>query len=189
MVDVGLSIVDRLIQLLTVRERNREKYFHQFIEPLYKDAEGIMNDYVTLFGELIELLKHADSTEEVVAWIEQRRLKMLPLRIKVRVLLANNAVDPDKVPDAYRLFVQGLWGVMKGGVSLVEAGHTPMWEYGCGDHTVLDLLKILSQMSPASRYRELYIKSARHQLSAIETAWKDAANGYAVLKRKGLRPG
>ncbi|MGO9094077.1 MAG: hypothetical protein ACLQGV_02545 [Bryobacteraceae bacterium] len=188
MVDIGLSIVDRLIQLLTVRERNREKYFQEFIEPLYKDAEGIVNDYVVLFGELIELLKTADSTEEVVAWIEQRRLKMLPLRIKVRALLQNNTVDPDKVPEAYQLFVQGLWGVMKGGVSLVEDGHTPMREYGWGDHTVLDLLKIFSQMSPASRYRERYISNARRQLLAIETAWKDAANGYAVLKRESLRP-
>jgi hypothetical protein len=188
MVDVGLSIVDRLIQLLTVRERNREKYFNQFIEPLYKDAEGIVNDYVALFGELIELLKKADSTEEVVAWIEQRRLKMLPLRIKVRALLENHTLDPEKVPEAHGLFVQGLWGVMKGGISLVEDGPTPMWEYGWGDHTVLDLLKAFSQMSPASRYRERYIRNARHQLLAIETAWKDAAKGYAVLKRKSLRP-
>jgi len=188
MVDIGLSVLDRLIQLLTVRERNREKYFQQFIDPLYKDAEGIVNDYVGLFGELIELLTNADSTEEVVAWIEQRRLKMLPLRIKVRALLENNAVDSEKVPEAYRLFVQGLWGVMKGGISLVEEGHTPMREYGWGDHTVLDLLKSFSQRSPASHYRERYIRSARRQLLAIEAAWKDATKGYAVLKRKSLRP-
>ena len=189
MVDIALSVVDRLIQLLTVRERNREKYFQQFIEPLYRDAEGIVNDYVSLFGELIELLKNSDSTEDVIAWIEQRRLKMLPLRIKERALLENNAVDPERVPEAYRMFVQGLWGVMKGGISLVEKGHTPMGEYGCGDHTVLDLLTIFHQMSPASRYRERYIKNARRQLLAIETAWKDAAKGYAVLKHTSLRPG
>ena len=70
-----------------MRERNREKYFQQFVEPLYKDAEAVVNDYVALFGELIELLKKADSTEDVVAWIELRRLKMLPLRIKIRALL------------------------------------------------------------------------------------------------------
>src|ERR1035441_5754453 len=102
MVDIALSVVDRLIQLLTIRERNREKYFQQFIEPLYRDAEGIVNDYVSLFGELIELLKNSDSTEDVIAWIEQRRLKMLPLRIKVRALLENNAVDPERVPEADR---------------------------------------------------------------------------------------
>ena len=42
-----------------MRERNREKYFQQFVEPLYKDAEAVVNDYVALFGELIELLKKA----------------------------------------------------------------------------------------------------------------------------------
>lgn len=144
MVDIailGVGVLDRLIRLLTVDERNREKYFQQFIDPLYKDAEAIMNDYVALLTELIELLKKTDSTEEVVGWIEQRRSKMLPLRIKVRALLNNDTIDPKKVPEASRLFVKGLWGVMKGGISLVEEGHTPMREYGYGDHTVLDLLK------------------------------------------------
>src|ERR1022692_3580856 len=73
-----------------------------------------------------------------------------------RQLLAIETAWKEKVPEAYRLFVQGLWGVMKGGLSLVEDGHTQMWEYGWGDHTVFDLLKIFSQMSPASRYRETF---------------------------------
>jgi hypothetical protein len=189
MIDVGVSIVDRLIQLLTVRERNREKYFHTFIEPLYKDAEGIMNDYIALLGELIELLETADPIESVAVWIEQRRLKMLPLRDKVRALLENRAIDPDRVPEAYESFVRGLWGVMKGGVSLIEGGHAPMHEYGWGDHTVVDLLRIFagSELSPASRHRRRCIQSARQQLRAIQTAWKDVVRGYAVLKRESLR--
>ena len=99
MVDIamlGVGVLDRLIQLLTVDRRNREKYFEQFIEPLYKDAESVMNDYVGLFTELIGLLKKTDSTEEVIEWIEQRRSKMLPMRIKVRALLDNNTVNPKK---------------------------------------------------------------------------------------------
>src|ERR1035438_7533496 len=105
MVDIailGVGVLDRLARLRDVVVGNREKYFQQFIEPLYKDAEGIMNDYVALFTELIELLKKTDSTEEVVAWIEQRRSKLLPLRIKVRALLDNDTVDPKKVPEASR---------------------------------------------------------------------------------------
>ena len=33
--------------------------------------------------------------------------------------------------------------------------------------------------------RELYIRNAQYQLSAIETAWKDVTKGYAILRRAG----
>jgi len=188
MLDIGLGIVDRLIQLVTVREHNREKYFHEFIQPLYDDAEKIVQDYTSLLVELIQQIRSARSTKTVVDWIEQRRHAMLPLRTKVRALIADGTVDPDKVPEEFKLFVKGLWGVMRGGVSLVEQGHATTWEYGFGDHTVLDLMKRFSDSSPLSPNRERYIRSAQAQLAAIEAAWKDASKGYAILKRKNLRP-
>ena len=99
------------------------------------------------------------------------------------------------------MFVKGLWGVMKGGMSLVEVGNTPMREYGLGDHTVLDLLKKYRGLpvpddadhsewyiAKAQRQRERCISHAECQLFAIETAWKDVVDGYAVLKRESLRP-
>jgi hypothetical protein len=167
-----------------------------------------MNDYVALLTELVEILKKSDSTEEVVAWLEERQSKLLPLRIKIRALLENNAIDPKKLPtEASRLFVGGLWGVMKGGISIVEDGHTPMREYGMGDHTVLDLLRtfrspdtypitdsvrrLADSVDRRGWYitkRKRYIEIARRQMSAIEAAWKDVAKGYAVLKRESLRP-
>jgi hypothetical protein len=50
MLELSVSIVDRLIQLLALGERNRKEHFHEFIEPLYKDAEVIVSDYFRLFG-------------------------------------------------------------------------------------------------------------------------------------------
>src|ERR1035437_9914231 len=104
MLELGVSIVDRLIQLLALRERNRKQYFHDFIDPLYKDAEVIVNDYFRLFGELIVRLKNANSEEDVIDWIEQRRQDMRSLRIKVRELLKDRSFDAEKVPEEYRVF-------------------------------------------------------------------------------------
>jgi hypothetical protein len=72
MLELGISIVDRLIQLLALSERNRKERFHEFIDPLYKDAEVIVNDYFKLFGELIVRLKSAKSAEDVIDWIENK---------------------------------------------------------------------------------------------------------------------
>jgi hypothetical protein len=188
MLELGVSIVDRLVQLLALRERNRKEYFHEFIDPLYKDAEVIVNDYFRLFGELIVRLKGADSADEVIDWIEQRRQDMRSVRIKVRELLKDASFSAGKVPEEYRVFARGLWGVMKGGASLVEDGHAQLWEYGMGDHTVLDLMRIFSRNSSIDDHRERYIRNARQQLSALESAWKDTTKGYSKLKRKALKP-
>jgi hypothetical protein len=106
----------------------------------------------------------------------------------VRELLKDRSFDAEKTPEEYRVFVRGLWGVMKGGVSLVEDGHTQLWEYGMGDHTVLDLMRIFSRDRSINDHREQYIRNAQQQLTAIESAWKDTTKGYIKLKRKALRP-
>lgn len=81
------------------------------------------------------------------------------------------------------LFHKGIWGVLKGGLSAYEEGHTPMREYGWGDHTVLDLLYKWSQ-EPVSENRERYLHNAREQLRAIQAAWNDAVKGYYVYLDK-----
>jgi hypothetical protein len=85
MLEVAVSVVDRLIQLATVRERNKEKYFNNFVEPLYKDAEQVARDYMALFSELTHRLEKAENTGSVIDWLEERRTTFQPLRMKMRV--------------------------------------------------------------------------------------------------------
>src|SRR5438045_661419 len=83
----ALSIIDRIIQLFTVRERNREKFFNSFIEPLYKDAEPVAKDYMMLLAELAHKIED-EPVEEVIAWLEERRAAYQPLRMKLRAVLS-----------------------------------------------------------------------------------------------------
>ena len=87
MIDAGVRIIDRLIELITVKEKNKEKRFNNLIEPLYRDAEVIVKDYTDLFMGLIKRLESSAEVAEVITWIEDRRMLYLPIRIKVRALL------------------------------------------------------------------------------------------------------
>jgi len=89
MIDAGVRIIDRLIQLLQTKEKRKEKYFNNFVEPLYKDAETIIKDYNTLFMELISKIEKAEDSTEIIRWIEERRVTYLPLRTKVKALLSD----------------------------------------------------------------------------------------------------
>ena len=187
MIDAGVRIIDRLIQLLQTREKRKEKYFNNFVEPLYKDAETIIKDYNVLFGELISKIENenSESGEEIIKWIEQRRVTYWPLREKVRALLS----DKNGRNTHTGKFERGIWFIMTGGLfflgekEYVRAGdvHFP----GADRHTLLDLIDQFSA-EPFKRSKSLYIQLAKSQLRFIQDAWKDVAMGYAELKRQSL---
>jgi Na+-transporting NADH:ubiquinone oxidoreductase subunit NqrC len=184
MATTAVSIVDRLIQLATVRERNREKYFKNFIEPLYVDGEQIAKDYMNLLAELIHRIGQANDCREIADWLEARRTTFQPLRIKVRALIQDGFMErkEKRKSESLALFKKGLWGLMKGGVSAVEDKHALTGEYGFGDHTVLDLLHHERMSALEQRFRDLLTRQAQRQQEAIERAWQDVTNAYAELR-------
>jgi hypothetical protein len=189
MATAAVSIIDRLIQLATVRERNKERYFRNFIEPLYADGEKIAEDYIGLLTELSHRIGQATDNSEIAEWLEARRASLQPLRVKVRALIQDRFMEhgKDTKGKAVALFQKGLWGLMKGGVSVTEDGHALTWEYGFGDHTVLDLLRRARESSLAPHFREILTRQARLQKEAIERAWDDVTKAYADIKLACLR--
>ena len=181
-VDLGITLIDKLVQLINSRQKNKERYFREYVEPMYYDAEAIMNDYTTLFGKLIADLKSKEDVHAITVWLEERRLQFLPLRIKVRALLR---VLPGNNKASMDVFQKGIWGLMRGGMSLTEEGHTRMQDYGWGDHTVLDLLYHWYDL-PLDQTRERYIRNAKEQLASLQRAWEDVVKGYADLKKTVL---
>jgi hypothetical protein len=50
MLDAGVRVIDRLIQLIEKRHSRREHYFTAFVDPVFRDAEEVAKDYIGLFG-------------------------------------------------------------------------------------------------------------------------------------------
>lgn len=112
MVYDSISLIDRLIQLATVRERNRERFFNNFIEPVYRDGEQIAKDYLALLAELQSRIAEARDLRDLVNWLELKRTTLQPLRAKVRALVDGPAIvgKSKRVNDNVVLFERGLWG-------------------------------------------------------------------------------
>jgi hypothetical protein len=169
----AISIIDRLISLLTVRERNREKYFKNFIDPLYRDAELVARDYMGLFAELLQRLESATTFEEIIAWLEQRRASYRPVRMKIRALLADkslNELGKSKRPTYRTRFAKGIWGILKANFSLAqnaaEGKHVYLREYGYSDHPILLFLQSMQSVDPAisiDEKREFLLSRAHKQ--------------------------
>jgi len=193
---VAISIIDRLVQLLTIRERNREKYFNTVIEPLYRDAEVVARDYMALFAELVQRLQTAATPRELIFWLEQRRAAYQPVRMKIRVLLLDETfqdLSKTKPTSSRTRFAKGLWGLLKGtfllGQVADEGRHAYLGEYGYGDHPILYFLQAMRSFDSSrdlDERRESLLVRARQQQSAIESAWTDAVGAYAELKKNSL---
>jgi hypothetical protein len=185
MAAAAISIIDRLIQLSTIRERNRERYFNNFIEPLYRDGEHVARDYLTLLTELRRRIKKAGNPAEVIEWLEEKRAVLQPLRIKVRALIDGVFVlhENKRTDKNLALFRKGLWGLMKGATSTVEDGHALTSEYGFGDHTVLDILYHARLASLDQESRALLTRQVLGQRQAIEKAWHDVVTAYAEMRK------
>ncbi len=185
MLETALSLIDRLIQLATAKERNKERFFNNFIGPLYNDAEQIARDYMILFAELIHRLAKDEEAASIVEWLEERRTKFQPIRMKVRALLEEGLNYGEKASlDKFR---RGVWGLMKGGISLMEDGHGAAREYGFGDHTVLDMIHRMHGDLSDEKVRVRLIDQARRQQMAVERAWRDVVIGYSEIRHRTLK--
>jgi hypothetical protein len=183
MIDAGVKIIDRLIQLLEKRQARREHYFTAFVDPVFHDAEEVAKDYIGLFGQVIAKLGSKDEDiSGLIKWLEERRLDRLPVRIKLRALVNHARFREWSVSEASRdKFQRGVLALMQGGLSLTEEGHLFLPEYGYMGHTILDLLYHWAQ-KPLSLNRNRYLADTRRQLEAVERAWKDVVEGYAEIK-------
>ena len=191
MIDAGIQIIDRLIQLATYKENKSKDYFNEFIAPLYSDTEKIAADYFKLFQELIHKIRDGEKEEALIRWLERRRIEHLPLRMKVKSLLRADRSDylrqrfekgsPDKFQD-------GIWKLMQGGISLVEPGYVSER----GGHTILDVLyRFMYSDANASEEmrRNRYLQSAQYQMDYIMKAWEEVNEGYASLKESIYKSG
>ena len=180
MIDIAIviSVLDHLKEFLKTGRDDKERRFRNLIEPLYNDSEAIVRDYTALFTELIAKLESGEDIRIIREWLESRSYDLRPVRDKVRALLPTIKAEYDYMDQ----FQRGIWGILRGSLSLPNPGHAQTRDYGYGGHTVLDLIQSWPPAaSPNGRPR--LIRSAQWHRDALRAAWKDVVQGYAELKK------
>jgi hypothetical protein len=204
MVDAA-AIINRLIQLVSVREKNRERFFNNFIEPLYRDGESAAKDYMSLLAEFFHRIETATAVAELTSFLKERRTAYQPVRMKIRAFLKNPALQNSggaKSLDSIDQFADGLWGIMRGGALLIaESEDYRAFAQGRDDYRAalgIQHHRILIFLDEMSHYlwkpdtitderRQLLLERVKIQQVQIERSWEDVVRSYAELKRKSLR--
>ena len=120
MLNNALNLTARLKQPLVPFETPLVPWFEELIEPIYDDGERVMQDYTSLYLELMMQLYTHSYVDQVIEWLEAQRAEQLSLRLAVRMLEMQEDVTPCQLGRAIAHFRLGMVSLMQGYIALVE---------------------------------------------------------------------
>jgi hypothetical protein len=95
MVDMLLKALDRIIDLLRIREKRMQKRFDQIWKPTYNDLLLVHADYYSMFQTVYSLIAQGSNEEkeggsswrwEAIQYIKKKRVEFAPIRQKLTAL-------------------------------------------------------------------------------------------------------
>lgn len=188
MLDALLKLVDYGVRLLETRGKYDERILDRIVTPTVQLGEQVLQDYLRLFAELKQRADADATVAELIRFLEEGRLTYLPVRIRLRALLAQK--DLWRHPTDRRL-VAGLFGMLCGGLNPYEEtqlgyreGIRLHHERGFG-HTLLDILYRIDQRPRDHRgpqLAKLVHDVVTAQEEVIKRAWMEVAEAYASLQ-------
>ncbi len=201
MIGSFLKLIDYALHYLDKRNNLNQNHFDNIIEPLFNDAELIYTDFINTFDKLKKMISEDSNEEELIRFLEIRRLNYLPVRIKVKSLLVH---FPSKHPDLdfYMIgdsYIDGIYQLILGGIRISEPGRIDFpgnKRYNIqrtfdrdstGCHTLLDILYIIINRGIIWREGEVKLRlleAVQHQEKCLHAAWHLVTQGYADKKMK-----
>ena len=97
MVETFIKLLDRMIQLLTVRRKRRVRLFTELWQPTFEELRTVHSDYLTMFQSYSTMLKaleweNVESTrllrlKDIAAQLRDRRIAFEPVRRQLIALI------------------------------------------------------------------------------------------------------
>lgn len=184
MISEMVSIIDRLIQLLSLPKARRRKCFEDFVEPLFSELTLVHKDYVDGFWKLRSIAHREGITpREMIAEVRIKKAELSHLRVKLRSLASalTKAEENSVIPEV-REFARAILDYFG-----IAAGEDTYQGFTSRDGswfaTLLDLLEHSDQKS--IRWNPNGV--LRMLASSIEERWSLLTLAYASARVKCLR--
>ena len=176
--DLFLKLIDKIIELLKVREGRKVQAFKEIVEPLFNDMSLVVSDYFSFFGVVANRLAAepaATDLEEVLQSLRERRQQLLHIRIKVRAMA--DALSSDVKDENVVRFAEAIARFFC---------PEPLHFFGrsrSASATFVDLVEALefSDNNGELTQRELF-RLCQYVQSDLERSWVEATKRYAVLR-------
>lgn len=183
MLDDFLKLLDRIIELLRSREHNRERFFREIVEPLYKEFEPVADDYFALFRMARSALDQYEPSRagEASAAIAARREAMLAARQKVREVarVVRDTTQDEKAADFADCLTRFFYWSSVPTLGPVGGGFSSLGK---------SLAEVFNRLESHQCDVEEAREHVRRSEANLEEAWMRTAAAYAALRLHCLAP-
>jgi len=131
MIDTCLSILDRLIKVVAIRGKRRNRLFSELWETTFSELLLVHRDYIEMFEKLKSMLSkleaehldeksyiYAGKVDEIIDYLRQRRIEFEPVRRKLIALI--DALKMSNLDYKSRIFVESLLDYFPIGLARVQ---------------------------------------------------------------------
>jgi hypothetical protein len=119
MLDIAFSLFDYFIRWTDKNEGNLDEYFEIYVKPAYETAEKVFSDFLDLLHNLKKKVWIDAPLEELISFLEDGRVKHLPLRRQLYAEVENRW-GPDFDVNMLPRFEKGLIRLLIGNLSAFD---------------------------------------------------------------------
>ena len=181
MLELILSVIDRVIVLARGRVEGRRQLYREAIDPLFLDLVSVHSDYVRVFTEIESIsatedifspnsppgadpLGEDDALQAVKNLVNERRLQLEPVREKLKALA--EVLSSEELPREEVALVRAIGQYFE---------FATVSEYHSAYTSFLEFLSHLPR-------RAQIAKQAGNQLSALRENWSYVTECYAIVR-------
>ncbi len=182
MFEIFLKLIDKLIELINIRQKKKKDLFHDVIEPLFLQLQPVVDDYFLLFRQARSLIDDPKNPGEAAKELRQRREELLRTRLQVRQLaeaIRENVSEPSIVE-----FAQNVDGFFFSTNLTLQTGSYGEYLIDLVDYLDDDRLSDKAQTLLNEGYTfETYVNEV---LKKLEVRWIAISKSYAVARMRCL---
>lgn len=188
MLDLLLKVLDKVKELLELRDKRQEKVFEKLIEPVYNEMQLVHQDYVEMLHQLAGLLSTGTESEDVAAkckkaleFLEPRSLKLEALRAKLRAH-SSLVFDDVKLQKDVSSFLEALIDYLDGGPlpKLTTAGRRSRYARW------VSLLRNLTHGEVIEDDLHIVQIYALEMLEETKASWKNFSEVFAEIRVRSV---
>ncbi len=188
MIQIAVSIIDRLIMLLERRTASERRIFEDHIQPLFLDLTTIHEDYRNAFHEVSEVFRDRNvPAHRIAEKLQRRRLELEHLRAKIfaytKAIESKVARKPRWLSEEGMAFLNSVQSYFETGVS--ESPTLYPVKGSTWFTSLLDLIYISNMNGTLTRPD--CIQLADEMAQAIDRNWARVTIAYANLRIRCLK--
>lgn len=179
MLTAFIKILDLAIRLLKEKDTDEKVFFHEIVEPVFRELETVAEDYRVLFRKAQQTLQQMPkgNVDQALKELKENREKMLQARVKVR-----------SMAEAIRIRVR-----KKAAIDFAEAvarffqcTNLGLASSRSAGEKLVDLLELLEKDSVSRSDLLAFVEKVNRNL---KTSWRQINDKYALLQLECLGHG